>query len=73
MVLLVGAFVVVWICYSLRIGFKGYGVLVWFLDVPLEYIQFAQNQCLYFARMYANEERYSETMPSLSTNHILEL
>lgn len=44
-------FIAAWIYTSLKINYKINGVLIWFLDVPLNYIGFAEKQCLHYSKI----------------------
>jgi hypothetical protein len=51
------AFIVFWIYESLAIKYKIFSILLWFLDIPFEYIHFAEAQCVRFTRNYIKEQK----------------
>ena len=45
-------FSICWIYYMLQIKQKIYSILIWFLDIPLDYVCFLHKKCLYFIKNY---------------------
>lgn len=52
MVLCSALFVALWIYIDIRIKHKIHQILIWFLDIPFDYINFAEKQCNNFEKKY---------------------
>lgn len=53
-------FIVGWIYLLLKVKAKIEGVLIWFLDIPLDYLDYAFKQCLYFNKNYMESRKIVE-------------
>ena len=58
--LFIGAVTLIWLLFGifwiytvLSIKQKVFGVLIWFLDIPLDYVKFLHQKCLYFIKNYS--------------------
>ena len=53
-------FVIGWVYYVLRVKKKIEGVLIWFLDIPIDYLNYAYKHCLYFNKNYLESRKIIE-------------
>ena len=65
--LFIGAVVLIWLLFGifwiytiLAIKQKVFGVLIWFLDIPLDYVKFLRQKCLYFIKHYSGVKEIVE-------------
>ena len=44
----------------MKIKGKVFGVLIWFLDIPHDYVKFSYQKCLYFNKNYIDSKKIAE-------------
>ena len=54
------AMLIVWIFNSMRIDQKKFDIMIWFLDIPVTYVNYLQGKCNRFVKDYITIKELEE-------------